>query len=294
MIRVPTLLLLALASLPLLAEVHYGEPRTGAHAAPGGEIAAVEVRVAAPDCRPHRSGSWTLSWPGAKVAFSADLKHFIDGSDEPEARIAVNGHSATISSGIDLSGDFNSLAIQWLQDGDAIVSVGSKGLAEVLKIGNLTRPTDSISLEGNVKVADVIFETDDDALSRLLTDWDGIFPENPDAMTGRWRYLDREADPALSRLGGRYQLAILPSSTGAYDIIYLGGAETMASDWRPGMLKGRLLPQGFSGYYRLEWRDAAGRDCGADNYAEMSADGKVISLIFPALSCTLRLAKQPF
>lgn len=106
---------------------------------------------------------------------------------------------------------------------------------------------------------------------------------------GIWEYLDRDTDSRKAMSGGRYRLLI--ADRGAwFDIIYLDGAETNSDRWKPGQLKGRLIPTRFEGHYDLEWLDAEDRLIDRDANASIDRD-VILTLSFPLLSSSLRLSR---
>ena len=76
----------------------------------------------------------------------------------------------------------------------------------------------------------------------------------------------------------------------ADDLIYMAGAQTNETRWKQGMLKGRLTPTGYVGYYHLEWYDATGRLLAEDCYAEYDEKSKTMTFVFPSLNASLRFA----
>jgi len=131
-----------------------------------------------------------------------------------------------------------------------------------------------------------------------------------DPIEGVWRYLDRENDPRTATPGGAYILATVrndsipsadifgnPRLVSGYDIIYLSGAVTHSGMWRPGMLKGRMLPTGLTGCYDLQWYDAACdpvHDPDNDNNADFSdTPAPVLTFNFPLLQARLRFTRVP-
>lgn len=110
-------------------------------------------------------------------------------------------------------------------------------------------------------------------------------------IEGFWTYLDRSNDPQYCRLGGKYQLAIVANESGYYDIIYISGAETSASDWETGMLKGKLIPTKFIGHYNLVWNDS--RLNSYDNECSATVEQEsIIRFDFPLLHSSIRFSKE--
>ncbi len=113
-------------------------------------------------------------------------------------------------------------------------------------------------------------------------------------VAGLWQYFDRDADDRYLRTGGNYTLAILPSSSGeGFDIVYLSGAKVNSLKWQPGMLKGRLIPNGFINSWTLEAVDASFCIVDGENHASMTPDGAILTLTFPELKSSLRFRRLP-
>lgn len=114
-------------------------------------------------------------------------------------------------------------------------------------------------------------------------------------LGGVWRVLDRSMDESLLRLGGDYELAIVPADgknggDSGYELVYLSGARVSAARWKPGMVKGRLLPSGISGVYDLIWVDAECRTMESGLKAQAGADG-TLRLLFPYQASEIRLTR---
>lgn len=111
-----------------------------------------------------------------------------------------------------------------------------------------------------------------------------------DMVEGVYTYMDCDLDTRRARRGGDYRIAVVKAGTG-YDLIYLGGAEVNAGDWREGMRKGHVEPTVFQDNYTLRWADANG-DAGFEG-AWASITGAIMELHFPAESATLRFSREP-
>lgn len=113
-------------------------------------------------------------------------------------------------------------------------------------------------------------------------------------VEGYWSYLDRENDPQYATVGGRYRLAVVadPDCRGAYDILYVEGAEKFPGSWHAGMKKGRLTPTRFAGHYDLEWNDASFLPIRHDIHAQFSDDGAILTLSFPLYRTSVRFFKE--
>lgn len=113
-----------------------------------------------------------------------------------------------------------------------------------------------------------------------------------DGIVGKWEYLDMDYDDSQARPGGYYTLAVVPSADGAcYDIIYLSGGKVGGSEWREGMLKGRLIPTIFQNHYDLEWYDALMNFHSVDCSATLE-QGAIIRTAFPLLRTSIRYSRQ--
>lgn len=110
-----------------------------------------------------------------------------------------------------------------------------------------------------------------------------------DPLEGIWRVIDWSLNTSLAMKGGDYRLATVRRPDGCYEIIYLGGAATLADGWEEGALKGELHPTGVSGTYTLFWCDAEGEALAGDLTAQYNAANKTLTLNFPHLESTIRL-----
>jgi len=140
-------------------------------------------------------------------------------------------------------------------------------------------------------------EADRSRASRLCSGWtaDSLrsYLSTPsDPHEGLWHYLDRQNDPRYAVPGGEYSLALVSDGEGGYDIIYIGGAVTLASEWQETMVKGHLNPTPFIDHYKLTWIDAEGELIHGDTTADFTAEGSILALNFPLLKTTIRFARQ--
>ena len=117
---------------------------------------------------------------------------------------------------------------------------------------------------------------------------DSYLKRSEDPLEGIWKVFDRTLDEDYLRMGGDYSLALIRSPQG-YNIYYLEGAQTLRGDWKPGMLKARLIESGFPGIYDVEWLDAAGSP--VPNEIKARFESPLLTIIFPYQSSTLRLRK---
>lgn len=201
---------------------------------------------------------------------------------------------------VDCAGGSNSIAAEFdLSHNQIGIYAGDR---DMLPVAQLPLPSGfrghlGVMAVGTVSFSVVVAEYQPDFELRHATSWTEERLRNyfatisPPSPEGFWNYLDRNYDNRYSRPGGDYCLAVVASSAGAYDIIYLSGALTFADRWTPGMLKGRLEPTGFIGHYNLIWYDASfiphSRDCSAT----LEHDS-VLRFDLPLLKTSMRYSKS--
>lgn len=195
---------------------------------------------------------------------------------------------------------YNTYQLDWTGD-SLLVSAGHSTASRRLAVAAIPPSGDcTLTAAGRADVALLLAEgmppTARERLAGLSPDEvDGAVAAAPSSSpAGYYTYLDREADQATARLGGRYRLAVVPdaASAGSYLILYMSGAEVNPSLWHPGMLKGRLTATPFSGQYDLRWYDAHGNDIpGADDsFAIFEPSARTLTMRFPILEATVRFA----
>ncbi len=203
------------------------------------------------------------------------------------------------------SGAYNTLQLEIDKaDGKLRLSGGSHTANPIFElpfeVGDLSNMLLEVWAKGELRLSSLSTEVHHSADARLATPWtveslNEVFVETSDPLEGYWRYLDRKNDPDYARLGGRYVLAVVRSKTvsGGYDIIYISGAETLASRWNMGVTKGHLLPTIFQSHYNLQWYDSTFEPITHDIHASV-ADNAILTLSFPLLNTTLRFSKAPY
>lgn len=275
------LLIMAL-TFAVRAEVKYFA--TDSVCVPDGEIMAVEVRAANEEARVGEAklAGWSITWPGVEISVSFDFRNYVDGISSEYATITCNNRSEKLSKGVNTSGGFNSVAIEWHPQGNVALLAGERKLIEVMILDSLPKPVGNIfvrGIGGDVTIQDIILDLNSDSFERLRK-------YRPEQLLDvpRWEYLDRINDPRTAIIGGEYILAQVGP-----DLVYLGGAKTNPSHWKPGMLKGTLKPTGFDGYYKLKWYDSTGREMPGENFAEHDKSLGVLKLSFPELGASIRL-----
>lgn len=146
----------------------------------------------------------------------------------------------------------------------------------------------------DVSVANFVIETTPDMSLRLMTEYTqqtliAKFSGNKVAHEGFWNYLDRDNNPDWAKLGGRYNIALIKENDD-YLIVYLSGAETNSTNWKEGMIKGRLKATIFHNHYDLEWYDSMLELIDYDAHA--SIDNSILTLEFPLYKTKIRFFKQ--
>lgn len=271
-------LLLLLILLPFWASARNFYLEEG-DSLPAGKITAIEARCLLKSVRPGVQTAWSLIWPGGAATIFFDYR-----GDECEASVEFAGKKAKIAK-IDHRQPV-SLAVEW---SDCIVKVlaGNDELQPLLVMEWCSFPTPGCvrlnALTDRLESKQIMVQTDPHDLSRLMTS----HPlDNPDV----WEYLDMEADRHTER-GGTYRLALIPVE-GGFDLIYLDGAAVNDVSWEPGMLKATLRSRGFRNHYQLTWYDPIGRPVPGENYAILDPAAGLLTLTFPSLKATLRLAQM--
>lgn len=141
----------------------------------------------------------------------------------------------------------------------------------------------------------IVSERITDPTTELMTSWTAerlsiYFAGTHDGTEGFWKYLDRDNDPRYCRPGGTYTLAFVADNNGGYDIIYIDGAETSASLWREGMIKGHLEPTRFKNHYNVKWIDATLNEI-SDECSATIEQGAIVRFDFPMLKTAIRFSK---
>ncbi len=284
----------------------------------GTVMQAIEMRASLPDSKlgkPHDLFGilWDVSDDG-KTYYSATLQPVSQHGDEimdnryilltvsHKSPSGINQlHQLRLKDGFGMEKEANTLGVEINADSAHIIIYGGHQVPELIHEMKMTGTHTGrmgVTAVGKANVSLLVSEIATSEAEHLTTKWTpelidshlktaGVeFPE------GRYRYLDRENDPRYARPGGKYEIALVSNDDGGYDIIYLGGAETNAHLWKPGMIKGRLRPTIFNSHYDLEWVDASmtvtSDECSAD--IEQRA---ILRLNFPLLKSTLRFSFLP-
>ncbi|MCM1292663.1 MAG: hypothetical protein NC111_05655 [Bacteroides sp.] len=262
--------------------------------------------------------SYGVVWGADSTGCYRAVLHTFSGNDElldsPYATLSIYRQNVDgtvtkieeirLTDGFDLAQGCNSLSCEIdCISGHVVIAGGSNTQRTLYE--TVSRPTGGygIIMNSNPIVDMVVTDQWIDPAAALQTQWsqpnatddlvNSLLSTELNDPIGLWKYLDRDNNPNLARLGGEYTLAIVRSedNSESYDIIYISGATTNASQWTPGMLKGRLHPTGFTGHFDLEWYDAAMDPIAKECSASIEQSG-LIRLDFPLLKTSLRLARS--
>lgn len=225
-------------------------------------------------------------------AMTASLVHYRSDGDIDTISQQV------LDKGVNLHSGFNTLQAQVSQD-EIIISIGDKELKQIIQAARHAPPYPvkagcCIGGGAKVKIERSVLalsagESVSEHTSWTLETLQQHFDSSIDPNEGFWVYQDRDMEEKWLRLGGRYKLAVVATSTG-YDIIYIDGAVTRNELWTPGMLKGRMTETIFSNHYDLMWIDATLQPISEDAYATFE-NGVLLNLKFPIYKSQLRLSK---
>ena len=285
------------------------------------ESLTVEARGALPKLREGRGMSrqcWGIALTAPEDTLKVSLKFGnTDFGDMLDQRVSIltvtRGDEILYNnkvSGFTTAADkFNTLSVT-LSEGTLTVSGGgsrSGSLCDITLDRSFTPSETSVWNVGNMLLA--VYSTEVCRLPHMAfstgmtrEELDRHFAASTDPVEGYWKYFDRSTDPMFARMGGRYTLAIIRNGEQAdserslplatYDIIYIDGAQTMAHDWQPMMLKGSLRATIFDGQYDLTWIDST-FDTMTDDMNATVTDRALLTLSFPLLKSTLRFSKIP-
>lgn len=172
-----------------------------------------------------------------------------------------------------------------------IVHIGS------LKIGSSPGGVFTIfSKNTNLKVQPIAGEYGINKVEKLSSKYqnetvlDSSIIKSKNPLVGYWKYLDRNNNPDMARLGGYYRLAIVEEN-GEFLILYISNAEVNKTFWQSGMIKGRLTPTIFKDHYDVVWYDAEMLEINKEVHASV-INNVILSIEFPLYKTTLRFSKE--
>lgn len=205
-----------------------------------------------------------------------------------------------ISEGINTSGGWNHFRLIAEQGKEIILQGGNRKLHRIFNFDAPADLPDSLAITlrpgAEIELKEIKFRLlpnpsnypgsldAEDISMRLI--------HSNDPTEGKWRLLDYSLDNNMAGLGGDYTVAIIAMPDASYEIVYIDGAESGASLWSPGMLKGVMIPTGIEGVFNAEWIDAFGTPLPIKGKAQRDAN-EILTLQFPHLSATLRFERLP-
>lgn len=201
---------------------------------------------------------------------------------------------STITKGLDLNNGENSFKLA-MENGAIMLRAGNREYQDIMKIelpgfrltsfgflpdpgGKLSISDISLHLPGNESFL----------YSGHHEDIDSIIMRSTDPLVGFWSIFDRNFEESLLRMGGDYELAIIPDGE-EYTIIYLSGASKNSRLWKKGMVKGRLSPSPFENIFATEWIDSNHSPITHEIKAQLEND--ILTINFPYQNSSLRLRK---
>jgi hypothetical protein len=203
-----------------------------------------------------------------------------------------------INNNVNLNTGFNVLCVQ-VNEKDITISIGEKKLSNiyncqmqrqngVLRCGYFVGPGAKILINRAV----LSFKEDERLI--INTKWDinslnAHFSKSINPFEGYWTYLDRDMEDKWLRLGGQYTIALVETDEG-YDIIYIDGGRVKKSNWKLGMLKGRLIKTIFTDNFTGMWIDATHIPINEDVYGSFES-GVILNMKFPVYKSQVRFSK---
>lgn len=275
---------------------------------------SAEVRAAVTSNPAHGNARWSATLrDGAgttlcRATVSWGETGFDDAFSRRYLRLTVDTADATGSlhpashydryENVDLHRGANSLAID-LTDTRAVFSIGSDLLVHAGEAPLRGTPASiEITSDRTLRIEHASLKSYPSGRNKLHTEWTAdslrhyLTAAGRHPLEGYWKFLDRDNDPRWALPGGFYTLAIVRSATDpeTFDILYLSGARTNASLWKPLMLKGRLTPTRFIDHYLLQWNDAALNDAGPECSADLQ-QSSILQLNFPLHRAKIRFSR---
>ncbi len=209
----------------------------------------------------------------------------------------VNAHTHKLSRGLNAQSDDYSLKLLRAH-GTTVVVAGQDGevFRQQLEFDDTGREEllwlcgEKAAVVRHTLTADAVDEpvrsrfVDADALQAYLR-------RSTDPNEGYWVYFDRDSDPLRMSIPGNYRLAtVRREDADGYEIVYLGGAPKSARRWSPMLVKGYLLPTGFTGHFDLVWFDLNGHKQQRETSADIT-DGSSFTLYFPLHGSKVRFRR---
>lgn len=182
------------------------------------------------------------------------------------------------------------------------IYIGNKELTKLCSLSVVNPINDMktgyyVGSGADVMVERFVIKLNDNKCANILTPWNkqrldehaGLSDDKD--IEGFWCYFDRDLNDKSVKLGGKYTIAIVKNDCGGYDIIYYDGAKINGSQWKCGMLKGRLTPTTYIGNYNLVWYDSMMNMISDDCYAQFD-DMNIVTMVFPVEKSKIRFIRK--
>lgn len=216
-----------------------------------------------------------------------------------ENGVPVLLEQATVESGVDLEQELNAVGVEVAGDA-ATVMVGQHELKPLFT--SAVVPPRVASRVGIYTGAGALTSTEravlrvnsepaaDGAVHYSREELDSRFAASFNPLEGYWAYLDRDLEDKWLKLGGRYTIALVETSGGEYDIVYIAGAKVNPDRWDEGMIKGHLKPTIFTGVYTATWVDAMG-EMFVDDVQATIEGASILTVKLPVYRSQLRFSR---
>ena len=235
-------------------------------------------------------------------SMTVELIHHLNGKD------TIVG-STTLEHGVDLHDGYNYMGVA-VEENAIKVLIGKDELKEIMshemseqeqiachgiaqtQVGYFVGPGAMISLERAVLA--VSSQEVESSGHPITTQWtrealDSHFEASRNPFEGYWVYLDRDMEDTWLKLGGRYTIALIETSSG-YDVIYVDGAQVRKSQWQLGMKKGEMTKTIFTDNFTGSWIDATFQPIEEDVFVTFES-GVILTFKFPVFKSQIRFSK---
>lgn len=251
------------------------------------------------DCVGRNTQAWTLRFvttEGTSYDFTVGWGNDNHGDVDDSRYLCVDGvadYPMKLYKGVSVYGGDNTVVVDVNSGHAANVYIGDDRLA-YLGSRQFDADIDRVELEVNGTMDLDMMCVESDVVSQSYST---LTPDEIRAKTSRiygpvgtWKYLDRDNDVDYARPGGTYTLAIVPAdSNDDYLIVYMDGARVNKSQWKEGMIKGRLTTTQFTGRYDLKWYDATMEEVIDESTAQL--DGDIMTFYFPLHHTQIRFSR---
>ncbi len=301
--RLSSLLLVLLLTAATAAGRLYRAPGAGER------VAAISWHVRA-TADERRGGRWGIRWREGDRGRFVEISHpGADGTDHVTGTLltVTSGHqqgdTATVDSTLRLRippyagpGWRRGVSLRLTAgEGGASVAIGRRRAESTIAMPMRLDSLESLESYVGSGAVDILLDTMRITATPLprYVDADSavsLASAGGDPRCSLWTYFDRDTDPLRSRPGGRYELASTVAPDGRVLLVYLGGADDRADEWRPGRIKAEMRPTLIPGVYDLTWYAADGTAITLD--AGAAIEQHLLTVQFPDRRATLRFRRR--